>query len=60
MIHTHHPKISIAQVASCDFETLVSKIDLILSSLNKMSETKVIEEMLAIVPGYTTNKALTL
>jgi FlaA1/EpsC-like NDP-sugar epimerase len=60
MIHTHHPKISIAQVASYDFETLVSKIDLILSSLNKMSETKVIEEMLAIVPGYTTNKALTL
>jgi FlaA1/EpsC-like NDP-sugar epimerase len=60
MIHTHHPKISIAQVASYDFETLVSKIDLILSSLNKMSETKVIEEMLAIVPGYTTNKALIL
>jgi FlaA1/EpsC-like NDP-sugar epimerase len=60
MIHTHHPKISIAQVASYDFETLVSKIDLILSSLNKMSETKVIEEMLEIVPGYTTNKALTL
>ena len=60
MIHTHHPKISIAQVASYDFETLVSKIDLILSSLNKMSETKVIEEMLEIVPGYTTNKAFTL
>ena len=60
MIHTHHPKISIAQVASYDFETLISKIDLILGSLNKMSETKVIEEMLAIVPGYTTNKALIL
>ena len=60
MIHTHHPKISIAQVASYDFETLISKIDMILGSLNKMSETKVIEEMLEIVPGYTTNKALTL
>jgi FlaA1/EpsC-like NDP-sugar epimerase len=60
MIHTHHPKISIAQVASYDFETLISKIDMILSSLNKMSEAKVIEEMLEIVPGYTTNKALTL
>jgi FlaA1/EpsC-like NDP-sugar epimerase len=60
MIHTHHPKISIAQVASYDFETLISKIDLILGSLNKMSETKVIEEMLEIVPGYTTNKALIL
>ena len=55
MIHTH-----IAQVASYDFETLISKIDMILGSLNKMSETKVIEEMLAIVPGYTTNKALIL
>jgi FlaA1/EpsC-like NDP-sugar epimerase len=60
MIHTHHPKISIAQVASFDFETLISKIDMILGSLNKMSEAKVIEEMLEIVPGYTTNKALTL
>ena len=60
MIHTHHPKISIAQVASYDFETLISKIDMILGSLNKMSETKVIEEMLEIVPGYTTNKAFTL
>jgi FlaA1/EpsC-like NDP-sugar epimerase len=60
MIHTHHPKISIAQVASYDFETLISKIDMILGSLNKMSEARVIEEMLDIVPGYTTNKALTL
>jgi FlaA1/EpsC-like NDP-sugar epimerase len=60
MIHTHHPKISIAQVASYDFETLISKIDMILGSLNKMSEAKVIEEMLEIVPGYTSNKALTL
>jgi FlaA1/EpsC-like NDP-sugar epimerase len=52
LIHTHHPKISIAQVASYDFETIGSKIDIILNSLSKMSETKVIEEMQEIVPGY--------
>ena len=52
MIPTHHPKISIAQVADNDFETINTKIDKILGSLNKMSETMVIEEMQEIVPGY--------
>jgi FlaA1/EpsC-like NDP-sugar epimerase len=52
MILTHHPKISIAQVAAYDFETIGSRIDKILDSLSKMSETKVIEEMQKIVPGY--------
>ena len=52
MIPTHHPKISIAQVADLDFATINAKIDKILLSLNKMSETLVIEEMQAIVPGY--------
>jgi hypothetical protein len=52
MIPTHHPKISIAQVADSDFVTISTKIDKILSSLNKMSEISVIEEMQAIVPGY--------
>jgi len=52
MIPTHHPKISIAQVADLDFETINAKIDKILLSLNKMSETMVIEEMQEIVPGY--------
>jgi FlaA1/EpsC-like NDP-sugar epimerase len=52
MIPTHHPKISIAQVADSDFEMIDRKIDKILSSLNKMSETSVIEEMQEIVPGY--------
>ena len=52
MIPTHHPKISIAQVADLDFETINAKIDKILLSLNKMSETLVIEEMQEIVPGY--------
>ena len=52
MIPTHHPKISIAQVPDLDFETINAKIDKILLSLNKMSETLVIEEMQEIVPGY--------
>ncbi len=52
MIPTHHPKISIAQVADSDFETINTKIDKILLSLSKMSEIMVIEEMQEIVPGY--------
>jgi FlaA1/EpsC-like NDP-sugar epimerase len=52
MIPTHHPKISIAQVAHFDFDTINTKIDKILCSLDKMSETLVIEEMQEIVPGY--------
>ena len=52
MIPTHHPKISIAQVADYDFEMINSKINKILISLSKMSETMVIEEMQEIVPGY--------
>jgi len=52
MIPTHHPKINIAQVADCDFETLKMKIDHILTALNDLSETEVIEQMQAIVPGY--------
>jgi hypothetical protein len=35
-----------------DFEKINSKIDNILKSLNEMSETKVIEAMQDIVPGY--------
>ena len=52
MIHTHHSKINIAQVALYDFETIRSRIDMILNSLSKISDTKVIEEMQEIVPGY--------
>lgn len=52
MMPTHHPKISIAQVANNDFEKISSRIEIILSSLNQMSETRVIEEMQEIVPGY--------
>jgi FlaA1/EpsC-like NDP-sugar epimerase len=49
---THHPKISIAQIADNDFEAILYKIDNILDTLYKKSETKVIEEMQNIVPGY--------
>jgi FlaA1/EpsC-like NDP-sugar epimerase len=52
MIPTHHPKISIAQVADNDFDTINAKINKILGSLNQMSEIMVIEEMQKIVPGY--------
>jgi FlaA1/EpsC-like NDP-sugar epimerase len=52
MMPTHNPKISIAQVASNDSEKINTRIDLILASLSQMSETKVIEEMQEIVPGY--------
>lgn len=51
-IPTHHPKISIAEIAESDFEILYTKIDKLLASLYKLTETKVIEEMQAIVPGY--------
>jgi FlaA1/EpsC-like NDP-sugar epimerase len=52
MIPTHHPKISIAQVAEFDYVLVATKINTILGSLQKMSEIKVIEEMMEIVPGY--------
>ncbi len=55
MIPTHHPKISIAQVADSDFGTVCMKIDLILATINRIPEQKLIEEMLEIVPGYTSN-----
>lgn len=52
MIPTHHPKISIAQVADYDYEMIAKKIDNILNTLDKISETSIIEEMQEIVPGY--------
>ncbi len=52
MMPTHHPKISIAQVAESDFENIHIRIEHVLASLNNMTETRVIEEMQDIVPGY--------
>ncbi len=60
MIPTHHPKISIAQVADSDFETISLKIDMILANINTIPEAKLIEEMMDIVPGYTSNIVSTL
>jgi FlaA1/EpsC-like NDP-sugar epimerase len=56
MIPTHHSKINIAEVADNDFESVLRKIDSILGYLDNMPEKQLIEEMLKIVPGYTTNK----
>jgi len=52
LIPTHHPKINIAQVAENDSDLISAKIDRILNSLSKLTETAVIEEMQEIVPGY--------
>jgi FlaA1/EpsC-like NDP-sugar epimerase len=52
MMSTHHPKISIAQVADHNYDAVSRKIEKILSSLHKMTETMIIEEMQEIVPGY--------
>jgi len=52
LVPTHHPKISIAQVAANDSENISSKIEEILSSLDKISKTAIIEKMQVIVPGY--------
>jgi FlaA1/EpsC-like NDP-sugar epimerase len=52
MMPTHHPKISIAQVAEHDYVLISTKIETILNSLQQMSEKRIIEEMQEIVPGY--------
>jgi FlaA1/EpsC-like NDP-sugar epimerase len=49
---THHPKISIAGVEENNFDEVVRKIERILNSLYKISETKLLAEMKEIVPGY--------
>jgi FlaA1/EpsC-like NDP-sugar epimerase len=53
MLPTHHPKISIAQVADIDYKKILFRIDYIIGSLYKLSEEEVVEEMKGIVPGYT-------
>jgi len=49
---THHPKISIARVEDNNFDAVIQKVERILNSLYKISETEMIEEMKTIVPGY--------
>jgi FlaA1/EpsC-like NDP-sugar epimerase len=52
MMPTHHPKISIAQIADKDFEKIYTRIERILETLYDLTEKNVIEEMQEIVPGY--------
>lgn len=52
MLTTHHPKISIAQIAGNDFDTILSRIDAILETLYTLTDKEVIETMQKIVPGY--------
>ncbi|MCU0473905.1 MAG: polysaccharide biosynthesis protein [Bacteroidales bacterium] len=49
---TYHPKISIAQVEDNNFDEILLKIGKILNSLYQNPETRIIEEMKEIVPGY--------
>jgi len=49
---TYHPKITIAHVEDNNLGAILLKIDKILNSLYQMPETRVIEEMKGIVPGY--------
>lgn len=52
MVSTHNPKISIAQIPDIDLELVYSRIELILSSLYKLSLSQLVKEMTDIVPGY--------
>lgn len=52
LLATHHPKISIAQVADNNFDELLFKINEILGNLYKMKESALIQTMQEIVPGY--------
>lgn len=52
MMPTHNPKISIAHIADMDFDLIYAKIDKILSTLYKLTESEIIAEMKEIVPGY--------
>ena len=49
---THHPKISIASVEDNNSNKVIRKIDMILISLYNISESKLIEAIKEIVPGY--------
>jgi FlaA1/EpsC-like NDP-sugar epimerase len=52
LLPTHHPKISIANVEENNFEVVLIKINKILGSVYKMKESKLLEEMKDLVPGY--------
>jgi FlaA1/EpsC-like NDP-sugar epimerase len=52
---THHPKITIARVNSIDYERILEKINEILNTLYKKSDTEVIRIMQVIVPEYSSS-----
>jgi FlaA1/EpsC-like NDP-sugar epimerase len=52
MLPTHHPKISIAQVAENNSSFLIPEIESILNSLYSLTEKEIVENMQKIVPGY--------
>jgi FlaA1/EpsC-like NDP-sugar epimerase len=54
-LFTHHPRISIAQIEENNFDEIHGTIMELLGSLYKMSESELIQEMGAIVPGYKSN-----
>ena len=53
MISTHNIKINIAQVADNDSSLIKKEVDIILNSLSQMSDSRLIEELHRIVPGYS-------
>src|SRR5664280_2182419 len=60
MIHTHHPKISIARIAEADYECILPKINDTLTSIYTKTGSEVVVAMQEIVPGYTSEYAASL
>ncbi|MBK9389769.1 MAG: polysaccharide biosynthesis protein [Bacteroidetes bacterium] len=54
---TYNPKISIAKVADADYECIIPKINTTLADIYNKTGTEVIEAMMDIVPGYSSNYA---
>jgi FlaA1/EpsC-like NDP-sugar epimerase len=52
LIATHNPKISIARICETNLESVYVRIESLLTSLYGLSQKQLIEEMMAIVPGY--------
>jgi FlaA1/EpsC-like NDP-sugar epimerase len=52
-IPTHNPKISIARLVETDYEGLFKKINETLITIYEKTGSELIEEMMEIVPGYT-------
>jgi FlaA1/EpsC-like NDP-sugar epimerase len=57
---THNPKISIARVAETDYDCVLPKITDALITIYGKTGPEVVEAMMEIVPGYTSNYAATI